>query len=62
MLYELVADPQPMVEPPELRIEVVAPEGMTIRPSPGWSIQGRTASRARPFARTLRDHLEVDGQ
>ena len=62
MTYELASDPQPMVEPPRLQIEVVAPEGMTIRPDPGWTVQGSTARTALPFSRTISSRLEVHRQ
>jgi hypothetical protein len=62
MTYELAADPQPMVEPPRLQIEVVAPEGMTIRPDPGWTVQGSTARTALTFSRTISSRLEVHRQ
>jgi hypothetical protein len=60
--YELVADPQPMAEPPQLRIQVVAPEGTTIRPRPGWTVQASSARATIRFNRTIRSHLEVQWQ
>jgi hypothetical protein len=62
MIYELAADPQPMAEPPKLEIEVVAPEGMTIRPGPGWTVQGSSASASFRFNRTISSRLEVHRQ
>jgi hypothetical protein len=59
MTYQLATDPQPMAEPPRLQVEVVAPEGMTIRPAPGWTVQGSSASAAFRFTRATRTRLEV---
>jgi hypothetical protein len=60
--YELVADPQPMANPPELRVEVVAPEGMTVRAGPGWTAQGSSARTAVRFTRTIRGRVEASRQ
>jgi hypothetical protein len=62
LTYELAADPQPMAEPPALKLEVVAPEGMTIRPAPGWTVQGSTASAGFRFSTTINSRLEVHRQ
>lgn len=57
--YELVADPQAMATPPELRVEVVAPEGMAVRAGPGWAAQGPSARTAVRFTRTVRARVEA---
>jgi hypothetical protein len=62
LTYELAADPQPMAGPPTLKLEVVAPEGMTIRPAPGWTVQGSTASAGIRFSTTISSRLEVHRQ
>jgi Protein of unknown function (DUF4012) len=57
--YELVADPQPMVEPPELRVEVAVPEGMVLRVGPRWTARGSGASTTVRLATTIRDRIEA---
>lgn len=58
--YELVADPQPMVSPAMLTLEVAVPDRMTARPDQGWSILGPTATRTVPLSATVRTELELD--
>jgi hypothetical protein len=60
--YELVADPQAMANPPELRVEVVTPEGMTVRARPGWATHGPSAWTAVRFTRTVRVQVEASRQ
>jgi hypothetical protein len=62
LTYELAADPQPVAEPPKLRIQVVAPEGASIRPGPGWTVQASSARADLRFNRTIRSRLEVQRQ
>ena len=58
--YELVADPQPMVSPATLMLEVAIPDRMTASPDQGWSILGRTATRTVPLSATVRTELELN--
>jgi hypothetical protein len=58
--YELATDPQPMVHPARLTLEVAVPDGMTAKPGQGWSILGRTATRTMPFTATLTSQLELN--
>ena len=62
LTYELVADPQPLATPPELRVDVVTPEGTTVRPGPRWTAQGSSAKTAVRFATTIRGRVEADRQ
>ena len=48
--YRFTADPQVLVRPPSLRVDVVAPPGMSIRPPGGWTTEGPKATLNRPFA------------
>jgi hypothetical protein len=47
--YRFSADPQVMVRPPTLRVDVVAPLGMTIAPAAGWAMNDGTATLHGPF-------------
>jgi hypothetical protein len=47
--YLLTADPQVMIRPPTLRIEVIAPPGFQAVAADGWALRGGTAVLARPF-------------
>jgi hypothetical protein len=58
--YEIATDPQPMAGPARLTLEVVVPDGMAVKPSQGWSILGRTATRTMPFSAPRTSRLELD--
>jgi hypothetical protein len=58
--YELATDPQPMVQPARLTLEVAVPEGMTARPGQDWSILGRTATRTVPLSAPSTSQLELE--
>jgi hypothetical protein len=58
--YELATDPQPMIHPGRLTLELAIPEGMTARPYQGWSILGRTATRTLPLSKPLTSQLELE--
>lgn len=47
--YLLAADPQVLIRPPTLRIEVIAPPGLRVVAPPGWALRGGTAVLERPF-------------
>ncbi len=46
------ADTQPLLNPPSLRVDVVAPEGFRAVPGPGWSATGTGAGTAVTMDRT----------
>lgn len=58
--YEVTVDPQPMVQPALLTLEIAVPDGMVAKPEQGWSVLGRTATRTQPAAAGLTTQLEVD--
>lgn len=47
--YLVAADPQVLIRPPTLRIEVLAPPGMRVVAADGWAVRGGTAVLDRPF-------------
>jgi hypothetical protein len=59
--YRLTADPQALVTPPVLRVEVAAPPGMAIAPAAGWTVRGATATRAGSFADPVTAVLDLHG-
>jgi hypothetical protein len=58
--YEISTDPQPLVSPARLTLEVAFPDGMTVKPGQGWSVLGRTATRTMPFSTPLTSQLDLD--
>jgi hypothetical protein len=59
--YRFTADPQVLVRPPSLRVDVVAPPGMSIVAPAGWTIEGPKATLNRPFADPIDATLDVRG-
>jgi hypothetical protein len=59
--YRLAADPQALLEPPVLRVEVTAPPAVAIAPAAGWTVRGDTATLARPFTDPLSAALDLRG-
>jgi Protein of unknown function (DUF4012) len=59
--YRFTADPQVMVRPPMLRVDVVAPPGMSIAPAPGWAVKDATATVRQPFTDPIDTSLDLRG-
>ena len=59
--YRLTVDPQAMVRPPGLRIDVVAPPGMSIVPPAGWTVEGPQATLNRPLVEPVDATLDLHG-
>jgi Protein of unknown function (DUF4012) len=58
--YLLAADPQVLVRPPALRIEVIAPAGMRVVAADGWALRGGgSAVLERPFDGPVAATLEL---
>jgi hypothetical protein len=57
--YRVTADPQVLVRPPSLRVEVVAPPGMTILAPTGWATQGATATLNQSFTDPINATLDL---
>jgi Protein of unknown function (DUF4012) len=59
--YRFTADPQVLVRPPALRVDVVAPPGMSIATPAGWAVEGPTATLNQPFAAPVDATFELKG-
>jgi hypothetical protein len=57
--YQFTADPQVLVRPPNLRMDVVAPPGMTILAPTGWATQDATATLNQPFTDPINATLDL---
>jgi uncharacterized protein DUF4012 len=57
--YQFTADPQVLVRPPNLRVDVVAPPGMTILAPTGWATQDATATLNQPFTDPINATLDL---
>jgi uncharacterized protein DUF4012 len=60
-LYRFTADPQAMVRPPDLRVDVVAPPGMLIVPPAGWAVDGPQATLRQPLVEPIDATLDLRG-
>jgi Protein of unknown function (DUF4012) len=60
-LYRFTADPQAMVRPPDLRVDVVAPPGMLIVPPAGWTVDGAQATLRQPLVEPIDATLDLRG-
>ena len=60
-LYRFTADPQAMVRPPDLRVDVVAPPGMLIVPPAGWTVDGPQATLRQPLVEPIDATLDLRG-
>jgi hypothetical protein len=59
--YRVTADPQVLIHPASLRVDVVAPPGMSISPPADWALQGPTATLERPFTDPVDATVELKG-
>jgi Protein of unknown function (DUF4012) len=59
--YRLTADPQALLDPPVLRVEVRGPPGALPRPADGWTVAGDTATLVRPLSATTVAALDLRG-
>lgn len=61
--YRLTADPQVLIRPPGLRIDVVAPPGKKLSAGPGWVLQDgdTTATLSRGFTDALDTTFDLHG-
>jgi hypothetical protein len=59
--YRFTADPQVMVHPPDLRVDVIAPPGMSIVPPAGWAVEGPQATLNRPLVDPVDATLDLRG-
>jgi hypothetical protein len=60
--YRLTADPQVLIRPPDLRIDVVAPPGMKLPAAPGWAIgDDATATLRGQFTDAVDTTFDVRG-
>jgi hypothetical protein len=57
--YQFTADPQVLVHPPNLRMDVVAPPGMTIVAPTGWATHDATATLNQPFTDPINATLDL---
>jgi hypothetical protein len=60
-LYRFTADPQAMVRPPDLRVDVVAPPGRLIVPPAGWAVDGAKATLRQPLVEPIDATLDLRG-
>jgi hypothetical protein len=60
-LYRFTADPQALVRPPDLRVDVVAPPGRLIVPPAGWTVDGPQATLRQPLVEPIDATLDVRG-
>jgi hypothetical protein len=60
--YRLTADPQVLIRPPGLQLDVVAPPGMKLSAAPGWVIHDDgTAALRQPFTDPIDTTFDVRG-
>ena len=59
--YRFTADPQAMVRPPDLRVDAVAPPGMSIVPPAGWTVDGPQATLSGPLVEPIDATLNLRG-
>ncbi|HSR27857.1 MAG TPA: hypothetical protein VLR51_05315, partial [Actinomycetes bacterium] len=59
--YRLTADPQVLLDPPLLRVEVTAPPGMVPSPADGWTVEGGASVFTRRLTATTTATLDLHG-
>jgi hypothetical protein len=59
--YRLTADPQVLLDPPVLRVEVTAPPGMAPAPTDGWTVQDGASVLSRRLITTTTATLDLHG-
>jgi hypothetical protein len=59
--YRLTADPQPLLDPPVLRVEVTAPPGMAPAPTDGWTVEDGASVLSRRLITTTTATLDLHG-
>jgi hypothetical protein len=59
--YRLTADPQVLLDPPVLRVEVTAPPGMAPAPTDGWTVQDGASVLSRRLITTTSATLDLHG-
>jgi hypothetical protein len=59
--YRLTADPQALVDPPLLRVEVTAPPGMAPAPTDGWTVEDGASVLSRRLITTTTATLDLHG-
>jgi hypothetical protein len=59
--YRLTADPQALLDPPVLRVEVRGPPGALPQAAGGWRVTGDTATLVRPLTATTVAALDLRG-
>ena len=59
--YRLTADPQVLLDPPILRVEVTAAAGMAPAPGDGWTVEDGTAVLVRRLTATTTATLDLHG-
>jgi hypothetical protein len=61
LVYRLTADPQALLDPPALRIEVTAPPGMAPSPADGWTVEDGASVFSRRLNTTMTATLNLHG-
>ncbi|MGH2814964.1 MAG: hypothetical protein ACRDLC_07375, partial [Actinomycetota bacterium] len=59
--YRLTADPQVLLDPPLLRVEVTAPPGMVPAPADGWTVEDGASVFSRRLTATTTATLDLHG-
>jgi hypothetical protein len=59
--YRLSADPQVLLDPPVLRVEVTAPPGMAPAPTDGWTVEDGASVLSRRLTTTTTATLDLHG-
>jgi hypothetical protein len=59
--YRLTADPQALLDPPFLRVEVTAPPGMAPAPTDGWTVEDGASVLSRRLTTTTTATLDLHG-
>ena len=59
--YRLTADPQVLLDPPLLRVEVTAPPGMVPSPADGWTVEDGASVFSRRLTATTTATLDLHG-